>query len=228
MRIRPLPLVITVALVSACAAGQATTPASPSKVSPSTLHPAPSQHPQAACYGPPGSRATIQAVPDRPQHSPGVLQPGTPVPTADIGPRAATSGLIFGLADHDSRFVLGTYPAISTDSGQHWRIDGPRFYYPAAEGAIHITSIDAPAPKFAYVWGTGGVTVFVTADAGRTWQVAVFAYGVKSVSWSHGQLNAQAFGNQLPDGTFPTCLYVSPDHGQTWIFRQELGTVPRF
>lgn len=229
MRIRPLPLVITVVLASGCAAGPAATPASTGRATPSTPHAAPSQHPQAACSGPPsGLPATIRAIPlSRPQSGPGILPPGTPVPTARIGDRAAaTSRLIFGIANVAGQGGWNTYPAISTDGGQHWRIDGPRFYYPAAQGAGVVSGIGAEPPEFAYVWGDGGNAVRVTSDAGHHWQVADFPAGVHSVYWSHGQLTAQALGNPLPDSRFPTCLYVSPDQGRTWIFRHRLGTVP--
>ena len=227
MRVRPLPLVITVVLVSGCTAGRATAPASTGQVSSGVPHTAPSQHPQAACSGPPaGLSATVRAIPLTVQSGPGIVQPGTPVPAAGVGLRAAaTSRLVFGLAGVAGQGGPDTYPAISTDGGQHWRIDGPRFRSTGAQDAGVANHIGALPPAFAYVWGDGGNAVRVNTDAGHHWQVAWFPGGVHSLYWSHGQLNAQALGNQLPAGRFPTCLYVSPDQGRTWTLRHQLGTV---
>lgn len=226
MKIRPLPLVITVVLVPGCAAGQATTHPRSGQVSPGTS-PALSQHP---CLGPPsGLPATIQAIPfRRPQSEPGIVQPGTQVPKGHVGLHAAaTSRLVFGLADVAGQGGPDTYPAISTDGGRNWRIDGPRFRSTGAQGAGVANHIGAGSPAFAYVWGNGGNAVRVTTDAGRHWQVTDFPAGVHNVYWSHGQLNTQALGSTLPDGKFPTCLYASPDQGRTWIFRHQLATVSR-
>jgi hypothetical protein len=147
------------------------------------------------------------------------------VKAADIGPRAAaTSRLVFGLADRGSLF------GFSRDQHgrwrRHWRIDGPRLSYPAADGAGFADSIGARAPEFAYVWGAGGNLVRVNTHGGRHWWMADFPDGVHSVSWSHGQLRARALGDQLPDGRFTTYLYVSLNNGRTWTLRRRLGTVP--
>lgn len=150
MKTRPLSLVITVVLASGCAAGRAIVPGS---------------------GAPSGLPVTIRAIPfNRSQPGPGAVQPGTPVPTADIGLRAAAaSRLVFGLARVAGQGRWDTYPAISTDGGRHWRIDGPRFHYPAAQGGGAVSGIGARAPGLAYVWGHGGNAVRVTTDAGRHW-----------------------------------------------------------
>ena len=137
----------------------------------------------------------------------------------DIGPRAAaTSHLIFGLADRGS--LSGqVYPAVSSDGGRRWRIDGPRFAYAAAQGPSGTDSIGARAPELAYAWGEGGSFVKVTADGGSHWWSANLL--VASVSWSQGHLSARAFGPQLPDGQVPACLYISPDQGRTWVCQHQ-------
>jgi hypothetical protein len=87
------------------------------------------------------------AVPD--------LQPaGTLVPTGDVTPTVSDSShLRFGLAFLPT---LGqTYPAISTDGGMTWRLDGPLFHVNAADGAAVVSSVGTLGLKGAYFWGQG-------------------------------------------------------------------------
>jgi len=133
--------------------------------------------------------------------------------------------VIFGLADQGG--LLGeTYPAISTDSGKHWRIDGPRFDYAAATGPSTTTSIGTRGPEMAWAWGDGGNFVKVTTDGGRLWWSADFPAGVYSVTWRQGHLQVRALGDQTAGGQFPTFLYISPDNGRTWNLLSRLGNVP--
>jgi hypothetical protein len=74
---------------------------------------------------------------------------------------AATQQIVFGLADPGPLSSV-VYPAISTDGGTTWRLDGPCFYYAAAQGPGATNSIGARAPDWAYAWGWGGVFVRVT------------------------------------------------------------------
>jgi hypothetical protein len=55
------------------------------------------------------------------------------------------------------------YPAISRDAGRTWRVDGPCFYYSAAQGPNVTSAIGARAPGSAYAWGAGGNVVKATA-----------------------------------------------------------------
>jgi hypothetical protein len=170
--------------------------------------------------------AVIRAAALRSPSGPRILPPGTPVGAADVGPRAAAVGeVIFGLADHGGLFGQ-TYPAISTDSGEHWRIDGPLFYYAAAQGASGVDNIGARGRDMAWAWGHGGNFVKVTTDGGRLWWSADFPAGVYSVHWRQGHLQVQAFGPQTADGQFQTFLYLSPDNGRTWKLLRRLGNVP--
>ena len=185
---------------------------------PGSASPGPGRQPPSATGTPSGLPATIRAIPFRTQSGPGILQPGTPVPAADIGPRAAaTSRLIFGLADRESLrgqvySAVSVYPAVSSDGGRRWRIDGPRFAYAAAQGPSETTSIGARALELAYAWGEFGSFVKVTDDGGSHWLAANLPPGVVSVSWSRGYLIAR-YRAPHPD------LYVSPDQGRTWILR---------
>jgi hypothetical protein len=183
-------------------------------------------HPAAAS----GMPSTIQARPDPTAKGDGILQPGTPVPAADIDDRAsATREMIFGLAAVNYQGSPGsTYPAISTDAGHSWRIDGPLFSSGPAAGASATSAIGTISPETAYAWGPFGNFVKVTADAGRHWSVSTFGAGVCSVSEHDGLLQARAFGLQPgPGGEIETFLYVSRNRGLTWTLQGRLGSNPR-
>jgi hypothetical protein len=227
MGCRSLPLAISVVLVAGCGAGQMTPHPGMPQARPGTRAPAAS-----AGQNPGGSSAsdrvpgTIRAAVLGSTSGPGILQPGAPVSAADIGPRAgATHDVVFGLADRGKLFGE-TYPAISTDAGKHWRIDGPRLTYAAAQGPSTTTSIGARAPDMAYAWDDGGNFVKVTTDGGRRWWSADFPAGVHSASWRSGHLRVRALGPQTADGRFETFLYLSPDDGRTWSLQRRLGNVP--
>jgi hypothetical protein len=227
MGCRSLLLAISVVLVTGCAAGQIAVQSGKPQARQGTHTPTASA--RAHHGGLPASDrmpGTIRAALLRATSGPGILQPGDPVSAADIGPRAdATHHVIFGLADCGKLFGE-TYPAISADAGKHWRIDGPRFAYAAAQGAGTTTSIGARTRDIAYAWGDGGNFVKVTTDGGRRWWSADFPAGVHSASWRNGRLAVRALGPQTADGQFETFLYVSPDDGRTWNLQRKLADVP--
>jgi hypothetical protein len=168
---------------------------------------------------------TIQAMPMRPGSPPGVvyIPAGTSVSAGDIGARAATTdNVVFGLADQGTD-VGEVWPAISTDSGERWRIDGPIFFYAAADAAAGTDSIGARNGDMAWAWGWGGNFVKVTTDRGRHWWLADFPAGVDTVTWRDGHLQVRALGKQTATGQFQTFLYISPDNGRTWTLRGRLG-----
>jgi hypothetical protein len=224
---RLLLLVIGAVLVSGCGAGQMTRQPPAARAGPGTpIASAPAGHPRRDSAPSLRMPATIEAASLRSTTGPGILQPGAPVDAADIGPRAAaTHDVIFGLADRRTLFGE-SYPAISTDAGKDWRIDGPRFWYAAADGAATTISVGARAPDMAYAWGNGGNFVKVTTDGGRRWWSADFLAGVDSAGWRDGDLQVRALGHQTADGQFETFLYVSRDDGRTWNLLGRLGNVP--
>jgi len=184
-------------------------------------------HPAAA----PGMPSTIQARPDPTVKVDGILQPGTPVPVADIDVQAgANRETIFGLASVDSHdgSLGSTYPVISTDAGHSWRIDGPVFSSGPAAGAAAVSAVGTISPGTVYDWGAFGNFVEVTMDAGRHWWVSTFGAGVCSVTLHDGLLQARAFGLQPgPGGELETFLYVSRNRGLTWTLQGRLGSNPR-
>jgi len=130
----------------------------------------------------------------------------------------------FGLAVY--RGLMGaTYPAISTDGGAIWRIDGPRFYVAAAQAPNVTSSVGALGPHGAYFWGQGGNFVKITTDEGVHWWTTGFAAGVYKVSAARGTLRTIALGNQVQGGAFQAFLYVSTDSGRTWNFHGNLRNV---
>ncbi|MGO9856991.1 MAG: hypothetical protein ACLPYY_18365 [Acidimicrobiales bacterium] len=156
---------------------------------------------------------------------PNPLPVGTVVPRSDMTVTAVDGhGLRFGLATYPTPQDT-TYPAISTNGGGSWRIDGPLFHVAAAQGASVITNVGPLGSQGAYFWGRGGNVVWVTTDRGSQWWSTGFSYGVHVVSATHGVLNAAALGNQLKGGEFETFLYVSKDSGRTWTLRGRLGNV---
>jgi hypothetical protein len=190
--------------------------------------------PPAASVRSPGVGGQTQVMPRivRAQHlagtqGAGILAPGTPVAASDVGPRAAASGqLIFGLADGAS-LAGQCYPAISTDGGRTWEVDGPRFSYAGADGAAATSSIAARAPDTLLAWGHGGNFVKVSTDGGRHWMEAVFPAGVESMTaGAHGRFAVRALGPQTAGGEFTTFRYVSADAGLRWRLRGQLGDVP--
>ena len=171
---------------------------------------------------------TLRATPDQ-QDTPLSIADyqavGVLVPKTDIVATAADSPrLHFGLAVYRG-FQGATYPAISTDGGAIWRIDGPRFYVAAAQAANATSNVGALGTSGAYFWGQGGNFVKITTDEGTHWWITGFAAGVFKVSVTHGTLRTIALGNQLQDGDFQAFLYVSTNSGSTWSFHSQLPNV---
>jgi hypothetical protein len=150
---------------------------------------------------------------------------GTLVPTSDVVATAAdTHRLRFGLATYSSAGDA-SYPAISTDAGRIWRIDGPLFHVDALQGASVITNVGSYGRDGAYYWGRGGNVVWVTTDGGGDWWLTGFAYGVDGVTARHGALRTVALGQQLQGGAIESFLYSSSDSGHTWELRGRLANL---
>jgi hypothetical protein len=129
--------------------------------------------------------------------------------------------VLFGLAVYPE---LATYPAMSTDGGAIWRIDGPPFSVAAADGPAFTSSVGSLGAHGAYFWGQGGNAVKVTLDEGLHWWITGFG-AVYKVSASHGTLRTIALGNQVSCVDFQAFLYVSTNSGRTWQFHGQLRDV---
>jgi photosystem II stability/assembly factor-like uncharacterized protein len=125
-----------------------------------------------------------------------------------LGSKAvATPDVHFALADRGSMFGV-VYPAISTDGGRTWSVDGPCFYYAAAQGANAVSTIEARAPNWAYAWGYGGSYVKSTRDGGAHWFAADFPSSIVQVTTKGDSLVVKLY--RTPS------RYVSHDYGLTW------------
>jgi hypothetical protein len=150
---------------------------------------------------------------------------GTLVPTSDVVVTAADNHqLRFGLATYSSAGDA-SYPAISSDAGRIWRIDGPLIHVDALQGASVITNVGSYGRDGAYYWGRGGNVVWVTTDGGSDWWLTGFAYGVDGVTARHGALRTVALGKQLQGGEIEGFLYSSNDSGHTWELRGRLANL---
>jgi BNR/Asp-box repeat len=153
-------------------------------------------------------RAT--AVRDCP-HS--VLSPGptgTPLSSSEIGARSASvRGLVYGLANRGDLFGVA-YPAISRNNGRTWQVDGPCFYFAAAQGASVVDRIDSTSTQDAYAWGQNSLFVRATQDAGRHWWRANFPVPTHRVANHDGTLTATL------DSQADRVTYTSTDGGRTW------------
>jgi hypothetical protein len=171
--------------------------------------------------------ATIHAVPLALHQRPsGALPIGARVPSADIGVDVSISGEVrFGLANQGSVFG-NVYPAMSTDAGTEWLINGPRFSYAGADGQGRTNHVDVSRNGTLLAWGLGGNFVKTSTDRGRQWDEADFFGGVESVKAVGDELVVQALGDQTSRNRFLTRRYVSRNDGRTWHRGQALPTVP--
>ena len=153
---------------------------------------------------------------------PSIEPAGTVVPGHDVTASVSDNRkLKFGLATFPSS--TQTYPAISTNGGTAWKVDGPLFHVDAVQGASVVASSGVLPPHGAYFWGRGGNLIWTTYDDGAHWWKAVFGAGVDNLSLRNGALEAVVFGAQIRATALQRFLYVSTDSGKTWRVRQQLA-----
>jgi hypothetical protein len=153
---------------------------------------------------------------------PSIEPAGTPVPGHDLTASVSDTGkLKFGLATLPSS--TQTYPAISTNGGITWRVDGPLFHVNALQGASVVDSSGALSSQGAYFWGRGGNLIWITSDEGVHWWTAAFGAGVDDLSSRNGTLEAVVFGAQVRPTALQRFLYVSTNSGKTWQLRRQLA-----
>jgi hypothetical protein len=133
-------------------------------------------------------------------------------PTARVG---------FALADDGQ----AQYPALSTDGGRHWRIDGPQLHVNAADGPEAVGFVGAAGPHTFFAYGSSAIDV--SSDGGRTWWetfadelVMAVVPGLRS-----GELVAYVQHSASTNRTDPavTSQYVSRDGGRHWSYSTALG-----
>ncbi len=135
---------------------------------------------------------------------------GTAVPGHDITASVSDNGkLKFGLATFPGS--TQTYPAISTNGGTSWKVDGPLFHVDALQGASIVASSGVLPPHGAYFWARAGNLIWITYDEGGHWWNVVFGAGVDDLSSRHGTFEAVVFGAQVRATALQRFLYVSSD-----------------
>lgn len=169
--------------------------------------------------------APQRLVAHRMRPRPGAIPRGTRVIsqhlfTPRVFPTARTG---FALADGES----AQYPALSTDGGATWRIDGPQLHVDAADGPEGVGFVGTAGPRAFFAYGSS--VIDATTDGGRSWWETFAGELVMSVvpGPHRGELIAfvqQSVSNQRLDPAV-TWQYVSRDGGRTWSYSTALGGV---
>lgn len=144
---------------------------------------------------------------------PNQKQQGSLVPADAVSESASSGRTMFGLADCGP-FLGTSYPAISHDGGQSWRVSGPELWRAAAQGGAAVEYIAASGAVVA-LWGSSIVT---SPDGGRTWWRAYLGQGARTVLARDRTLTALAQGDPVPGqpGLMQTARYRSSDGGLSW------------
>jgi hypothetical protein len=155
----------------------------------------------------------------------GGLHRGSPIAAKVVAQRVSLGGNVrAGLAE-GAGVEGAVYPALSTDGGRHWHIDGPLFYRPAADAPNVTSRLAALGEDTLMAWGPGGNFVKTSTDRGAKWFTSNFPVGVHSAAVSNGELTVRALGNPAKSGEFPTREYTSTDGGLVWQRGANLGQV---
>jgi hypothetical protein len=182
-------------------------PASTVQRVPSTTHPA-----APARFYPP---ANVTARPLGPRQGILNVRRGTLVRPRNLGVRAFVDNRRgFALADLPNG---ETYPAETVNGGRKWRINGPVFHIPAANGAAAVALAGAAPPRTYFAFG-GGSVVDLSTDGGRHWWVADLGEDVIAVVPGPGPHQLVAVvQNESPNGSkVATVAYGSTDGGRHW------------
>lgn len=155
---------------------------------------------------------------------PGVVTVGTRVlGSALLTPRVFANARVgFALADDGS----AQYPALSTDGGRSWRIDGPQVHVDGADGPEGVGYVGIAGPRTFYAYGSS--VVDVTTDAGRTWWESFLGELVMAVvPGADGELVAFVQQSAADSHASPavTWQYVSRDGGRHWSYSTALGAI---
>jgi hypothetical protein len=197
------------AIIVLAGCGSAHSAATPTRAAGSSAVPTPPQR----------LTATRMAIRNTPF---GVIKSGTVIPGREVGARAfAESRHGFGLANITNG---ETFPAATTNGGRTWRIDGPAFHVPAANGpaGVSYTGVASRRTYFAY----GSSVVDVTTDGGTSWWQTFLGEFVLVVLARHGHLIAvvqQQAASNTQSLKAVDWVYVSRDGGRHWHHNDKLG-----
>jgi hypothetical protein len=152
----------------------------------------------------------------------GTLKPGTAVRARTLGTRVFTDS-IHGFALATERFGAA-YPAVTTNGGKTWRINGPVLHVPAAQAPFAVTHVGAANATTYFAWGAQSIDA--TSDSGRHWwrtlvndsALAVVATGRTLIA----MVDAAPAGGT---GSATTSVYLSSDGGHHWRLTHQLQGV---
>ena len=151
--------------------------------------------------------------------------PGTLVPAS-----AVFGDRVFLNADEGVALANGEnaqYPALSTNGGRVWRIDGPPLHVDAADGAEGVGFVGIAGRRTFFAYGSS--VVDVSSDGGRTWWETYLGEDVAAVVPCYrNELVAyveQSVSNQHLNPAV-TWEYVSRDGGRRWRYSTEFAGIP--
>lgn len=151
-----------------------------------------------------------------------IVRSGTVVKPADLGVRVFSDGR------HGYALALinfETFPAMTSDGGRTWTVDGPLFHAPAAQGAVAVGAIGVSNARTAFAWGgtVPNTVVDVTTDGGRHWWQAFLPGSVLFVGDNGGELIANIYGSVRDGRTTHTGLWeYRSTTGRRWTYSYSL------
>jgi hypothetical protein len=141
------------------------------------------------------------------------LKPGTVIHS----PRFASSRVFFNARDGFALILTRAgviYPGTTTTQGRTWRIAGPVFFTPTADGPDAVSTVTATPPRTLAAFGAGNF-IRVSTDGGRRWWQTELGDETAAVVAADRGLVAFAqktIGNSLRAATW---VYFSTD-GRRW------------
>jgi hypothetical protein len=142
---------------------------------------------------------------------------GSAVKPSSLGHRRVFSGSRDGFAL--ANVASATYPARTTDGGQHWTINGPQFHIDAADAPEAVNSVGIVNAHTYFAFGSE--VADVTTNAGKSWWETGMSDGVAAVvAGPGGKLFAYVYGQtskNRPDKVV-VWQYVSSDGGRIWKY----------